>query len=62
MGLLILHCDVLKEMSHGFLVMDAPYGLTHHDTDVHRLDLVALEFLHLVRNSVGDHHLKNKAT
>ena len=37
--------------------MEAPDGLGQQDTDVHRLDLVAVDLLHVVRYGVGDHNL-----
>lgn len=37
--------------------MDAADGLGQDHADVHRLDLGALELLHLVRDGVGHHHL-----
>lgn len=38
--------------------MDSADGLREDQADVHRLNFGALQFLDLVRNSVGHHNLK----
>ena len=56
-GHLVLHRDVLEEVRHGLLVVDAPHGLRQHDTDVHRLNLMALHLLNVMWDCVGNDNL-----
>ena len=53
----VVHSDVAEQVGHGLPVVDASDGLGQNHADVHRLDLGALQLLHLVRNRVGHHHL-----
>ena len=55
---LVLHGDVLEQVGHGLLVVDAADGLRQHGRDVHRLDLVALHLLHVVGHRVGYYNLQ----
>ena len=53
----VLHGDIPEQVAHAFLVVDPPDGLCQQDGDVHRLDLVSLRFLGVVRDRVCDHYL-----
>lgn len=59
---LVVHGDVPEEVRHGLPVVDPADGLGEDQADVHRLDLGALQFLHLVGDSVGHHHLAMAST
>lgn len=55
---LVLKGNVLEQIGHRFLVVNATDGLGQQHTDVYRLDLVTLELLKFVRNCVCHHHLE----
>lgn len=53
----VVHSDVAEQISHGLSIVDAPDGLSQDHTDIHSFDFWTLQLLHLMRNSVGHHHL-----
>lgn len=54
----VVHSDVAEQISHGLSVVDAPDGLGQDHTDIYSFDFWTLKLLHLMRNSVGHHHLE----
>ncbi len=55
---LVVYGDIAEQVGHGLPVVNASDGLGQDHTDIHCLDLRTLQFLHLMRDSVGHHHLK----
>ena len=53
---LILRISVAEQVRHGLLVVYATHGLGEEQRYVDRLDLVALDLLHLVRHRVRHDH------
>lgn len=54
----VIHSDVAEQIGHGLSVVDAPNRLGQDHTDIHSFDFWTLQLLHLVRYSVGHHHLE----
>ena len=51
--------DMAEQMRHGFLIMNPSDGFSNQNRNVYSLDLMALEFLNIMWNSVGDHDFIN---
>lgn len=54
----VIHSDVAEQISHGLSIVDTPDGLSQNHTHIHSFDFWTLQLLHLMRNSVGHHHLE----
>jgi len=54
----VVDSNVAEQIRHGLSVVDPPDGLRQDHTDVHSFDFRTLELLHIVRHSVGHHHLE----
>lgn len=57
---LIINSDVAEQVGHGLAIVDAADGLGQDHAHIHRLDLRALQFLHLMWDGVRYHHLLKK--
>lgn len=54
----VVHGDVAEQIGHGLSIVDASDGLSQNHTHIHSFDFWTLQLLHLMRYSVGHHHLE----